>query len=483
MDFKNKMPEWKNEGNEPSETLKTNGFAGTDRLPATILNWFMALATGGISELQEAFNGLSAEDIKSGILPIEFGGTGASTATEATMKLLEKTRISSDNLVDADKLLDVGIYRCYFDSDTLATDNHFPSKYGTLFVTGSSSYKAQVHFDVLNNVCYFRTTSSGSSSSWRPWRRMLMATEAGAKGQVLGFTDTNKVAPMTITPASVGALANKADGYTGDMNSLTDGLWRIITSATNTPIASTAGVCLHKEWDSNFAIQLFFPSQNKMYHREKLNNKWTEWSLVYDNKTLPTPKDYMFQETFTDDNVKDLNSVLNTGVYQIYLTSVSQDDYNFPSKISKYGLLIVDRGSTYTQQTYYDVVGMNMYYRTAIHTGTEWGSWKKVVTEGEAAKITTGTYIGGGDGVTITTDFKPKLLVVGGYGQGGSGGTKSATFCVPYGQSSVYANLWDATTLFSISNIVWGENSVSWSGSGPTSANNAGSTYRYTVIG
>lgn len=72
MDFEKVMPEWKNKGNEPSETLKENGFKGTDRLPATILNWFIALATGGIKEIQDALKELSAEEI--GALPIE-GGT------------------------------------------------------------------------------------------------------------------------------------------------------------------------------------------------------------------------------------------------------------------------------------------------------------------------------------------------------------------------------------------------------------------------
>lgn len=99
------------------------------------------------------------------------------------------------------------------------------------------------------------------------------------------------------------------------------------------------------------------------------------------------------------------------------------------------------------------------------------------------AKIATGTYSGGGDGVTIPVDFKPKLLVVGGPGYGGSGGIKNATFCVPYGQTSLYVSLWDALTLFSISGITWSDNSISWSGLSAQSANESGHTYRFVVIG
>lgn len=81
MDFEKVMPEWKNKGNEPSETLKENGFKGTDRLPATILNWFLSLATGGIKEIQDKLKGFSADDIN-GVVPVSKGGTGVSNLND-----------------------------------------------------------------------------------------------------------------------------------------------------------------------------------------------------------------------------------------------------------------------------------------------------------------------------------------------------------------------------------------------------------------
>lgn len=53
MDFEKKMPEWENEGTEPSAELKTNGFQGGYKPPAGIFNWFWSLITNAIKEIQE----------------------------------------------------------------------------------------------------------------------------------------------------------------------------------------------------------------------------------------------------------------------------------------------------------------------------------------------------------------------------------------------------------------------------------------------
>ena len=60
MDFENKIPEWKNEGAEPSENLKTSGFSGGWKPPATVFNWFFAKVTKAITELQTKMKGHAA---------------------------------------------------------------------------------------------------------------------------------------------------------------------------------------------------------------------------------------------------------------------------------------------------------------------------------------------------------------------------------------------------------------------------------------
>ena len=52
MSFINKMPEWKNEGTEPSEELKSKGFTQGYKPPAGVFNHFWSLVTKAITELQ-----------------------------------------------------------------------------------------------------------------------------------------------------------------------------------------------------------------------------------------------------------------------------------------------------------------------------------------------------------------------------------------------------------------------------------------------
>ena len=53
MDFKNQIPEWVNEGTEPSDSLKTNGFEAGHKPPAGVFNWFWSLVLKAIKEIQE----------------------------------------------------------------------------------------------------------------------------------------------------------------------------------------------------------------------------------------------------------------------------------------------------------------------------------------------------------------------------------------------------------------------------------------------
>ena len=59
MDFNEQFPTWTNTGTEPSEELKTTGFQGGYKPPASVFNWFWSKVMRGINELQSK---LSATD-------------------------------------------------------------------------------------------------------------------------------------------------------------------------------------------------------------------------------------------------------------------------------------------------------------------------------------------------------------------------------------------------------------------------------------
>ena len=52
LNFDNELPEWKNEGVEPSNELRAKGFTGGYKPPATVFNWFWSLVQKCITELQ-----------------------------------------------------------------------------------------------------------------------------------------------------------------------------------------------------------------------------------------------------------------------------------------------------------------------------------------------------------------------------------------------------------------------------------------------
>ncbi len=52
MEFNTQLPEWKNEGTEPSDNLKTNGFREGYKPPAGIFNYLWANFTKAIKEIQ-----------------------------------------------------------------------------------------------------------------------------------------------------------------------------------------------------------------------------------------------------------------------------------------------------------------------------------------------------------------------------------------------------------------------------------------------
>lgn len=100
MNFTKIIPKWKATGTEPPDSLKNSGFEAGYKPPADYFNWFM----NGTSEVLEEIESLLeshkhvARDIDSGELPIERGGTGASTASGAKTNLgLDKVPNVSTN--------------------------------------------------------------------------------------------------------------------------------------------------------------------------------------------------------------------------------------------------------------------------------------------------------------------------------------------------------------------------------------------------
>ena len=89
MDFNNNMPTWSNEGAEPSSTLKTDGFKGGYKPPASVFNWFFSKVSKAITELQTKLS--TAESTLSTNKVDKVTGKGLSTNDYTTA---EKTKLA-----------------------------------------------------------------------------------------------------------------------------------------------------------------------------------------------------------------------------------------------------------------------------------------------------------------------------------------------------------------------------------------------------
>ena len=78
---------------------------------------------------------------------------------------------------------------------------------------------------------------------------------------------------------ALGAFPNNASDYSGSYNDMTDGVWRVLASATDGPTA-IASVAINKTWDTNFAIQLVFDNSGDTYWRFKLGGSWAGWEKM-----------------------------------------------------------------------------------------------------------------------------------------------------------------------------------------------------------
>ena len=91
MNFNNKLPEWKNSGTEPSDSLKNDGFKAGYKPSANVFNWFWNKTGKCIKELQEK---LSCAPIPlSGVCTTAKGTTGK-VVTCPDFKIYDGARIA-----------------------------------------------------------------------------------------------------------------------------------------------------------------------------------------------------------------------------------------------------------------------------------------------------------------------------------------------------------------------------------------------------
>lgn len=85
MTFDNNVPEWKNEGSDPPDTLKEEGFTAGYNPPAAYFNWFFNRIQKSVKEIQEKLS----NDLKAMAFKEDIGGEDISETVIETLDTVE----------------------------------------------------------------------------------------------------------------------------------------------------------------------------------------------------------------------------------------------------------------------------------------------------------------------------------------------------------------------------------------------------------
>lgn len=85
MTFNNNVPEWKNEGSDPPDTLKEEGFTAGYKPPAAYFNWFFNRIQKSVKEIQEKLS----NELKAMAFKEDIGGEDISETVIETLDMVE----------------------------------------------------------------------------------------------------------------------------------------------------------------------------------------------------------------------------------------------------------------------------------------------------------------------------------------------------------------------------------------------------------
>lgn len=253
----------------------------------------------------------AASDIASGTLssdrlptvPIAKGGTGATTAAAALTNLGITATAAELNKLDG--VTATATELNYMDGVTSSVQTQLDGKaasshnHAASAITSGTLAVARGGTGVTSNPSMLvnlgsTTAASVFATSPRPGVTGTLPVGNGGTGAT---TAAN-------ARTNLGAFYNQTSAYTGNCNSLTDGVYLVGASATNGP--GSACTVYHKTYDSNFQTQLAMSSDTLAYVRFKASGSWGQWfQLVTDAHTQSitgrkTFTDLMFK-TFTQD--------------------------------------------------------------------------------------------------------------------------------------------------------------------------------------
>ena len=374
MSFEKQVPEWNNPGTEPSDSLKSTGFVGGYKPPASVFNWFWHSVCQCLEELQN-------------MEPSDIGAL--------------RTIQSIPNGADLNNFTTPGFYYCISDAEVKKYSN-CPTNYAFYLEVGkhAGTFQRIVEYGTAVAKIYFRNLYAGS---WGEWKRMYTTDDNPTAAAVGAISENTEVLASTpITEAAI-AQANgtvkhyaiSGDSYTG----------------TDLPYDGYkyGNATVFKRYAMATVMLWGGPNVSEIAINRYNNGAWSGWKIFLNKDYLPlsvgnggtgatnaedAAKALMQRKTINASNLVDANTLVSTGFHMVYLEGtegITPQDYNYPYN---YGVLVVWRATAYAAQAFYAVSANKFYFRTSTSNGSAWSDWKRLTSDTEALLKAGGTMTG-----------------------------------------------------------------------------------------
>lgn len=303
LNFDNKIPEWKNEGAEPSEDLKTKGFKGGYKPPAAVFNWFWCLVQKCINELQTLLKD-HAEDTNNphGTTKTHVGLGNADNTADSDKKVLSATKLTTarkindvafngtkditvtanptlNKLAEGTDLNDVkaiGFYKAGNESIT-----NTPSGVGSFSLVvsgiGGAGYVQEL-YDFNTRAKYIRHTTS--ATAWAGWIKLAVNSDVESINTELAKTLKSQGTVISEdtkwTQLEQGIYEVALDNGWSDTNTTTPNNYNSNIPSDGALIVFKA---INSESSASKIVQIYVPIDNGLIVRRtrQFTGTWSSW--------------------------------------------------------------------------------------------------------------------------------------------------------------------------------------------------------------
>lgn len=261
LNFDNKIPEWRNEGVEPSTELKENGFRGGYKPPATVFNWFWSLVQKCITELQTRLKShADSTNNPHNVTKEQIGLSNVDNTADSNKNVLSATKLTTSRKINgtvfdgtaditvpaapkftalSNKNIDEVMAQGFYGGGANNSCTNLPTGVSTFMLIVSKNTQGngwtQMLVDSTNNKLYIRSTIYKSSGLvWNDWACLSVDGHTHSNIEITGLGNcATKNLATVVTQGNANPVTSNAV-YSAIANIKNNGL-NVVVATYDTP--------------------------------------------------------------------------------------------------------------------------------------------------------------------------------------------------------------------------------------------------------